>query len=207
MKDGLLGGSVRGRGDATGEAACCPCARRTRAAGFTLLEAMIVVSIISILVVLGVPSFQGLMASRTVQSHVDDLAGSIRLARAEALKRGIPVTVCRTANPNAATPACAAGADWMTGWIVFADRNPRGTVDANDTLIRVQQAYGNSGGIVRTGTAAITFTASGISPGADGNFLLRPKLPTTSSNYVPRSRRVCVSNTGATRLLVGEAAC
>lgn len=207
MKDGFLGGSMRGRGDATGEAACCPGAWRTHAAGFTLLEAMIVVSIISILVVLGVPSFQGLMASRTVQSHVDDLAGSIRLARAEAIKRGIPVTVCRTANPSAAAPSCASGADWVTGWLVFADRNPRGTVDANDTLIRVQQGYANSGGIVRTGTPSITFIPAGIAPGADGNFLLRPKLPTTSSNYVPRSRRVCVSNTGATRLLVGETAC
>lgn len=175
--------------------------------GFNLLEALIVVSIVSILAVVGIPSFRDMSASRAVRSHVDDLAGAIRLARTEALKRGIPVTLCRTGDANATNPSCAAGSDWSSGWLMFVDRNPRGTVDANDTLIKVQQAYNNSGGIVRTGTAAITFIPTGIAPGADGNFLIRPQLSTSSTRYTTLSRRVCVSNSGTTRLVNGTGSC
>lgn len=184
-----------------------PAALPAHRQGFTLLELLVTVSIISILTVIGVPSFRDMMASRSVQSQVDDLAGSIRLARTEALKRGLPVTLCRTADANAASPACASATDWSTGWLVFVDRAPRGAVGANDTVIRVQQAYTNSGGILRTGTAVITFIPAGIAPGADGNFMLRPKIPTSASAYPKLSRRVCVNNSGATRLIVGEGAC
>jgi len=172
-----------------------------------MMELLVTVSIISILTVIGVPSFRNLMSSRAVQGQVEDLASSIRLARTEALKRSVPVTICRTANPNDPTPGCAAGTDWSTGWILFVDRAPRGVVGTNDTLIRVQQSYANSGGINRTGSATITFIPAGIAPGADGNFLFRPKIPSTDSAYNKISRRVCVNNSGATRLLPGETAC
>ncbi|MDM4770839.1 GspH/FimT family pseudopilin [Solimonas sp. SE-A11] len=180
---------------------------RSRDRGFNLLEAMIVVSIVSILAVIGVPSFRDMSASRAVRSHVDDLAGAIRLARTEALKRGVPVTLCRTGDANAASPSCAAGTDWSSGWLMFVDRNPRGTVDANDTLIQVQQASSNTDGIIRTGTATITFIPAGIAPGADGNFLIRPKVNASSSRYTTLSRRICVTNSGATRLVNGTGAC
>lgn len=195
---GVTGGRSRARSSA---------ALRNREDGFNLLEAMIVVSIISILAVIGVPSFRDMSASRAVRSHVDDMAGAIRLARTEALKRGVPVTLCRTGDANAASPSCAAGTDWSSGWLMFVDRNPRGTVDANDTLIKVQQSSTNTDGIIRTGTAAITFIPAGIAPGADGNFLIRPKVSASSSRYTTLSRRICVTNSGATRLVNGTGAC
>lgn len=175
--------------------------------GFTLFEALITVAILAILTAIGIPTFQDLSVSRAVQGQVDDLAGNIRLARTEALKRGVPVSICRTDNADAATPACAAGGNWSNGWLVFVDRNTRGTVDANDTMIRVQQAYTTSGGIQRTGTPAITFLPTGIAPGGAGDFLLRPKLPTTSARYTQLSRRICIINTGTTRLIIGDGAC
>ena len=206
MKRGVSAGGLQRRGPDTSG---LPCRSRPsgRARGFTLLEALIAMGIVAILAAVGIPSFQNMSVGRIVRGQVDDLAGSIRLARTEALKRGIPVTICRSSAPEAVSPTCAAGADWSSGWIVFADRNARGVVDANDTVIRVQPTYTNSGGITRTGTQAITFLPAGIAPGADGNFMLRPKLPTTSSSYIPQSRRVCVTNTGTTRLIKGEGAC
>jgi len=178
-----------------------------RAAGFTLLEALIVVSITATLLTLGIPSFRDFLASRAVTAQISDLAGSIRLARTEAIKRGIPVTLCCSENPQAAAPTCTAGADWSSGWLMFADRGVRGVFEANDLLIRVQQGYTNSGGVVRSGGGTITFLPTGIAPGAAGNFLMRPKLSPTAPAYTTLSKRMCVSNMGSTRLIPGAAVC
>ncbi len=177
-----------------------------RQTGFTLLEAMITISILAILLAIAVPSFQNFTASRAVTGHVSDLAGSIRLARAEAIKRGTRVTICRTDDAEAATPGCAAG-DWATGWLVFVDRGTAGTVDPDDIIVRVQQSLPNSGGITRTPNNAISFQPSGVAPGAQSNFLFRPPLAASSSQYSRLSRRMCMNNTGATRLIQGDAAC
>lgn len=178
--------------------------------GITLLELVITISIAAILMAIGVPSFRDFMASRAVTSHVSDLAGSIRLARSEAIKRAAPVTLCRTEDPMADDLACnnTNNGDWSTGWIMFVDRNANGTIDDGEFVIKIQQSYDNSGGIVRSGGAnTILFQPSGISTNAQGNFLFRPKLDSGASAYSSLSNRMCVSSSGSTRLIHGDGAC
>lgn len=180
---------------------------RKAASGFTLLEAMITIVILAILLATAVPSFQTFVASRAVAGQVSELASAIRLTRAEAIKRGVPVTLCRTESPDAASPACGGGGDWSDGWIAFVDRGTVGTVDDNDIVFLRKQPATNSGGIVRTPDTAITFQPSGVAPGAQSNFLIRPPLESTSSQYSALSRRICMNNTGNTRLIQGDGAC
>lgn len=182
--------------------------RGRKSQGFTLLEALIVVVILVILLMMGVPTFRDFAASRAVSAHVSDLSGALRLARTEAIKRGVPVTLCRSDDPIASSPACAAGTDWSTGWILFVDRGTAGTIDTGDFIIRIQESYANSGGITRTGGGALmTFQPTGIAPAAQSNFLFRPRVPSDSDSYAPLSRRMCMTNTGATRVLEGETTC
>lgn len=175
--------------------------------GFTLIEALMVVVIVAVLTAVGVPTFKDFTISRALRAQVDDIAGTVRLARSEALKRGVAVTICQSNIPEAAAPVCNNANDWMTGWVVFVDRGVRGTFDGTDLVIRVQQAYDNSGGIARAGSASITFLAVGVAPGIDGSFLLRPKMSPFDPDYPTSSRRVCVNNSGATRLIKGVGAC
>lgn len=184
--------------------------KKRTARGVTLLELVITISIVSILLAVGVPSFRDFMVSRAVSSHVSALAGSIRLARSEAIKRSAPVALCRTDDPMAGNPACnnGDGGDWSTGWIMFVDRDADGTIDDGEFVIQIQQAYDNSGGIVRSGGAnTILFQPSGISTNAQGNFLFRPKLDSSYSSYASLSNRMCVSSSGTTRLIHGDGAC
>lgn len=51
---------------------------------------------------------------------------SPRLARSGALKRGATATVCPSGNHQART------GQWSDGWVVFADRNTVGQVEATD---------------------------------------------------------------------------
>ena len=147
-------------------------------------------SIIAILMAVAVPTFRDFTASRAVAAQVSDFAGALRLARTEAIKRGRPVVVCRTSDPQAATPDCDAGSDWRSGWLVMQ----------GDTLIRLQSSYANSGGIESGGVDTITFRPAGIAPAtSEATFVFRPPLPTGTASYNSLTHRICVSVTGVTR--------
>lgn len=162
-----------------------------RSRGFTLVEALVVMSIIAILLAVAMPAFRDFAAARAVSAQISDFAGSLRLARTEAIKRGRAVLMCRTNDPQAATPACNAGADWRNGWLIMQGGN----------LIRLQASYLNSGGIVSgAGLAAIVFTPSGIAPaGSETSFTFRPPLAASDPSYEALTRRICVGVTGVTR--------
>ncbi|NOX76092.1 MAG: prepilin-type N-terminal cleavage/methylation domain-containing protein [Gammaproteobacteria bacterium] len=111
------------------------------AGGFTLIELIVTLAIGGIVMSIGVPSFIGMTRDNRLISQTNELVANINLARSEAVKRGVRVVLCRSADPSASPPSCGGNANtWTTGWIVFADANNTGAyVAADDTLIRVGQ--------------------------------------------------------------------
>ncbi len=98
--------------------------------GFTLAELLVTLAVFSILVTVGVPSFnQTLMNNRQVSS-LNILVGSMQLARSEAIARNTRVTLCASAD------GATCGNAWSNGWVVFVDRDADGQVGAADTLLR-----------------------------------------------------------------------
>jgi type IV fimbrial biogenesis protein FimT len=84
--------------------------------GYTLVELMIVLTIVAILLGLGVPSYRYITDSNRLSAEVNGLLGDLQFARSEAIKEGATVTVCPA---NAGLTACQAGAvRWDQGWIV-----------------------------------------------------------------------------------------
>lgn len=158
-------------------------------AGFTLVEAMVTLAVVAIVAVMAVPSFRDYATRTALRAQVSDLAGAIRLARSEAIKRGRTVVLCRTDDPLAASPACASGSDWAGGWVMRQGDQP----------IRVQPAYANSGGIVATGIATLQFLPTGSVVGINGDFTFRPHLAAADEAYERLSRRICLNTQGVTR--------
>ena len=109
----------------------------TRAGGFTLLELMIVIALIAITLVIGVPSFQGVINSSRITAPANDLLAAVQSARIEAVRTGRRTVVCRSDNPDAAAPACAAVGGAWTGWVSFVDADGDGVLDAGERLLRV----------------------------------------------------------------------
>jgi len=61
--------------------------------GFTLIELMITLVVLAILLAVGVPSFNNLIENNRVTAQANSLLGAVNLARSEAVKRGVPVSV------------------------------------------------------------------------------------------------------------------
>jgi len=96
--------------------------------GFTLLEMMITVVIATVLLTLAVPSMRSFLLTSALGDASTSLYGGLVLARAEAITRNSPVTVCQRdfTNPNV-FPVCGGSGGWASGWIVYHDSNPSST--------------------------------------------------------------------------------
>jgi type IV fimbrial biogenesis protein FimT len=100
--------------------------------GFTIVELMVVLALVGIISSIAIPSYQSMIFRNRVETAVSSLHGALLLARSEALKRGVPVTICRSETANTA-PTCAASnsspgvnTGWADGWIIFVDNNNNG---------------------------------------------------------------------------------
>jgi type IV fimbrial biogenesis protein FimT len=98
--------------------------------GFTLWELMLAVAVAGVVLGLGVPSFQEFQRNNAMAAAANDLLTGLLLARAEAVKRQVPVTFCATPDPSAANPEC--GTSGASGYIVFVDDDGDDVVEATD---------------------------------------------------------------------------
>ena len=104
--------------------------------GFTLIELMITVVIVSVVLAIAVPSFYTTIKNNRLRTQADRLVTTFNLARSEAVKRSIDVVVC----PSSDGATC--GGNYAQGWLVFADLDRDGALDTGgtpDPLIRVNE--------------------------------------------------------------------
>ena len=112
---------------------------KTRSAlGFTLIELMVTVTMIAIVLMVGVPSFQSSIRNSALTAGINEFIAALNFARGEAIKRGVNVTVAGTSST----------VGWEGGWQIFTDspnsQNHYGTLEGTDQVLRTH-------GPIRTG--------------------------------------------------------
>ena len=133
----------------------------TDSKGFTLLELIIIIAILGITTALAVPGLREMISNNRIQSNASDFVAALQFAKAEAVARVNPVTLCKSANLT----DCAADGDWQQGWIVFSDDNGDAVVGADDEVLLNHEAlnanitFGGTAGV----TNSITLRQSGTS--------------------------------------------
>lgn len=112
---------------------------------------MITLMVAGIILGLGVPNFVDFMRNSRMISAANDLLAAMHVARGAAVSQRTPVTVCASANPNAALPACGAGPN--SGWVVFVDANDtdgdgipdgNGVIDAGEQVLLAHDPLPNT---------------------------------------------------------------
>jgi len=135
---------------------------KPESSGFSLLELLVALSIGSIILVVGIPSFQGTLDNQRITSATNELVMSLNLAKSEAIKRVAYVSVCKSSN---GVSCSAAGTSWDDGWIVFANATVAnlGSIDAGDEVIRVYPALRDQLTVTPIGTVDgfLSFRPSG----------------------------------------------
>lgn len=103
-------------------------------AGFSIIELMIVITIVGILAALAVPSFDDMIKNNRRTVIANELTAALMFARGESAKRGQPVTVCGMTSGGGAS--CTGGATWDYGWMTFLDPDADGAIAAGSDLIQ-----------------------------------------------------------------------
>lgn len=160
--------------------------------GFTLIEWLVVMSIIAILAVIGLPNFSASIERYRAGSVAGELARSLMTARTQALATGHRVVVSPMANN-----------DWANGWRIFIDLNNNGSLDAGDQTI--QEINSNpSAGIAPSallsegGQSFVSFTGLGFPRALDGTSFADGTLTITLGTT---QRIVCLNAQGRVNVI------
>ena len=133
-------------------------------AGFTLIELLITVTLIGIIASFAVPAFRDTIISNSVSFGRDQFFSTLVYARSEAIKNGMAVTICKSADGT----ACDDTLDWEDGWLLFADSDRDGTMDTGEQVIRTQAGPDSEVTMTHTGGNRITFDSRGLTLSGDG---------------------------------------
>ncbi len=152
--------------------------------GFTLIELMVVITVVSVLTMVAVPSFTQMIANNRVRSAASTLQAALLKGRSEALKRNCPVLV----RPRQ-------GSNWATGMQVVATSASCAGVPAPEVVLQEDALSALLVEAVPGSATSVTYLQSGRVDGAGPAFYLR------DLRAVAKRRCVLVELSGLTRVV------
>ena len=167
--------------------------------GVTLIELLVAMSVLSILLAVGVPSFSQFTANTRLNSYANTLFSHLSLARSEAVKRNTRVAICKSLDGS----ACASSGDWSQGWIVFVDLDNNASIGSGEQVITTMSALPTGFSFSGNGNVSdyISYDGQGISKLTTGGFqsgtiTLCPAAPAATGN----GRNIILSSSGRARI-------
>jgi type IV fimbrial biogenesis protein FimT len=150
-------------------------------AGVTMVELIITMAIAGILLAMGVSSYKYVTKSNRAAGEINSLLGDMQFARYEAVKEGLPVTVCPAAS-NAAIACDTGNTGWQEGWIVLSNALSGTTGTANVLRRQLPFTSFNSTDTLTSTVSNVIFNREGFATGLGAviTFSLHDNLSTMS---------------------------
>jgi len=133
---------------------------------FTLWELLCSMLVVGIVLGVGIPNFMAFTSNSRMSSSVNDLVSALHLSRTEAVKRQVPITLCRSSNSLAASPSCDDGPGGFFAFTDLDDIDADGLPDGDGTFDDGEEIITQRGAPLE----GVTLSADGtyISYGANG---------------------------------------
>jgi type IV fimbrial biogenesis protein FimT len=159
--------------------------------GFTLIEMIVVLTVMGILVGIAAPALSTFVHSNRLVTATNDLVADFSLARNEAIKRSRVTGVCKSSDGT----SCTNTGTWASGWIVFADTDDSNGWSAGDEIIRFHEALAKI--TVTTAADSVLYNRSGGITAGIGAYSI-------CSSAIHQTRDVTLSTTGRSNITSGS---
>jgi type IV fimbrial biogenesis protein FimT len=153
------------------------------AAGFSLIELMVAITILALVASTGLPEFNKFVRDVKLSGVASDLRSDIQFARSESIRRNARVLVCpRSTTTSTVCATTVTTSTWANGWLVCYDVDANGVCDtasASDPNPSRVRAALISPMVVSGPAAVLTFRPTG-SAGSSSTFTMTATGNTTT---------------------------
>ncbi|HEY0660341.1 MAG TPA: GspH/FimT family pseudopilin [Lysobacter sp.] len=137
--------------------------------GFTLIEAMVAMTVVAILLAIAVPAWSHALAAANAGAARAELAATLLDAVRHSANAGSEVIVC----PVAISGQCSGQVTWDGGWMAYADSNGNRLRDAGEMQLRRTDALKEGVHLRSTvGRTRLIFQPNGGNVGSNVTFTL-----------------------------------
>ena len=157
--------------------------------GITSLELVVTMTIASILLAIGIPTFKNYGWNLRMSTAMDMLETDLKLARGRAISHSVPTVVCTSRD----AVDCSGHQDWQDGWIVFTDMNADQRRQQGEPLLKRSDAVELLQISSSRARSSVRFYPNGTAPGSNLSIHFCDKR---GAEY---AAKIVVSNSGRIR--------
>ncbi|MDZ4728521.1 MAG: GspH/FimT family pseudopilin [Xanthomonadales bacterium] len=157
--------------------------------GFTVLECLIVVSILAILLVQGVPALRDYGLRQRMSAAMHALHSHLAMARNDAVRFNAEMVAC----PGNIESGCRSDSNWDSGWLVFNDLNGDRQYQVTEQLLAAEPGLEQIMIRSSSGRPYLRFVPNGSAPGSNSS------LSFCDVRGPVAARKLVVSNLGRIR--------
>ena len=157
--------------------------------GITALDILITLSLVTVLMLVGIPGLREYAANQRIKSAVTRLQADLRLARAEAISLNGWIIAC----PGDDDSGCSGHPRWHKGWVLFMDLNGDRTLQSSEPVMRAAPHLEGLMALSSSGRSQLRFFPGGSAPASNSSILVCDHRGAASG------RKLVLSNSGRIR--------